>query len=224
MLRETKRVLFVAALGFAVFALPVQAQAPAPQTPPALQHLAPQLDQIFTRFMADNHVPGLVYGIVAHGRLEYVKPFGIQDLDAKRPVTPDSLFRIASMTKAFTALTLLHLRDEGKVSLLANVEDYIPQMRGWQYPTTDSPRIKVIDILGTRRASSRTILGATARHHSRNPTSPPCCRKASPSIMRRKPHTPIPISVSRWWAVSSRMWKSVPIARWRPICCSSRWG
>ena len=73
--------------------------------------------------MADNHVPGLVYGIVAHGRLEYVKPFGVQDMDAKRPVTPDSLFRIASMTKAFTALTLLHLRDEGKVALQANAED-----------------------------------------------------------------------------------------------------
>ena len=148
--------MIAAMAGTAAFLLPANAQQSGAQqtsarpseTPPALQKLAPQLDQIFTRFMADNHVPGLVYGIVAHGKLEYVKPFGIQDVDAKRPVTPDSLFRIASMTKAFTALTLLHLRDQGKVSLLANVEDYIPEMRGWTYPTTDSPRIKVIDILG----------------------------------------------------------------------------
>ena len=52
------------------------------------------------------------------------------------------------MTKAFTALTLLHLRDQGKVALQANAEDYIPEMRGWHYPTTDSPKIRVIDILG----------------------------------------------------------------------------
>ena len=120
----------------------------AAQTPPALAKLAPQMDQTFTKFMADNHVPGLVYGVVAHGRLEYVKPFGIQETDTKRPVTADSLFRIASMTKAFTALTLLHLRDQGKVALQANVEDYIPEMRGWRYPTTDLPKIRVIDILG----------------------------------------------------------------------------
>ena len=147
MFRQTRRIA-VAAMAATAFALPAWAQAPAPETPPALQRLAPQLDQIFTQFMADNHVPGLVYGIVAHGRLEYVKPFGVQDMDAKRPVTPDSLFRIASMTKAFTALTLLHLRDEGKVALQANAEDYIPEMRGWHYPTTDSPKIRVIDILG----------------------------------------------------------------------------
>ena len=115
---------------------------------PSLQKIAPQMDKIFTQFMADNHVPGLVYGVVAHGKLEYVKPFGIQDIDAKRPVTADSLFRIASMTKAFTALTLLHLRDQGKVALEANVEDYIPELKGWHYPTTDSPKIRVIDILG----------------------------------------------------------------------------
>ena len=117
MLREIPRVMTIAVAIAAAFALPSEAQTPAPETPAALQRMSPQLDRIFTQFMADNHVPGLVYGIVAHGHLEYVKPFGVQDLDAQAPVTPDSLFRIASMTKAFTALTLLHLRDQGKVRI-----------------------------------------------------------------------------------------------------------
>jgi D-alanyl-D-alanine-carboxypeptidase/D-alanyl-D-alanine-endopeptidase len=144
---KTKRVLTAAAILCAAgCALPASAQAPA--TPAPLARIAPQMDQIFTKFMADNHVPGLVYGVVAHGHLEYVKPFGVQDMDAKRPVTPGSLFRIASMTKAFTALTLLHLRDEGKVALQANAETYIPELRGWHYPTSDSPKIRVIDLLG----------------------------------------------------------------------------
>lgn len=144
MLRQASRITTAAALAAAFFVPAAFAQTP----PPALQRVTPEMDKIFTRFMADNHVPGLVYGVVAHGKLEYVKPFGVQDLDARRPVTADSLFRIASMTKAFTALTLLHLRDEGKVSLTAKAEDYIPEMRGWTYPTKDSPRIKVTDILG----------------------------------------------------------------------------
>jgi CubicO group peptidase (beta-lactamase class C family) len=146
MFGKSKRVFTAAAMLCASCAFPAWAQSPATPTP--LSRIAPQMDQIFTKFMADNHVPGLVYGVVAHGHLEYVKSFGVQDMDAKRPVTPDSLFRIASMTKAFTALTLLHLRDEGKVALQANAETYIPEMRGWHYLTSDSPKIRVIDLLG----------------------------------------------------------------------------
>jgi serine-type D-Ala-D-Ala carboxypeptidase/endopeptidase len=77
-----------------------------------------------------------------------VKPFGVQEFDAKRPVSADSLFRIASMTKAFTAVTLLHLRDQEKVALEAPAENYVPELRGWQYPTTDSPKVRVFDLLG----------------------------------------------------------------------------
>jgi CubicO group peptidase (beta-lactamase class C family) len=51
----------------------------------------PAVDRIFEQFQKESHAPGLVYGIVADGRLVHVKTFGIQDLSARRPVTPDSL-------------------------------------------------------------------------------------------------------------------------------------
>ena len=105
------------------------------------------VDQFFANFVLDSHIPGLVYGIVAHGRLVYVRGLGVQDLESNRPVTPDTLFRIASMTKAFTALTILKLRNEGKLRLDAPAETYVPEMRGWKYPTADSPRIRVRDLL-----------------------------------------------------------------------------
>ncbi|HEY0627381.1 MAG TPA: serine hydrolase domain-containing protein [Allosphingosinicella sp.] len=107
----------------------------------------PQIDRIFADFQLDSHAPGLVYGIVADGRLVHVKSLGVQDLIARRPVTPDSLFRIASMSKAFTALAILKLRDEGKLSLDALAETYVPELKGWRYPTADSPRIRVRDLL-----------------------------------------------------------------------------
>ena len=105
-----------------------------------------EIDGIFDKFRNDSHIPGLVYGVVIDGKLAHVAGFGLQELEAKRPVTADSLFRIASMTKAFTALTLLEMRDEGKVRLDDPAENYVPEMRGWRYPTSDSPHIRVRDL------------------------------------------------------------------------------
>lgn len=106
-----------------------------------------KVDEVFADYALDAHVPGVVYGIVADGRLVYVRGLGVQDLESKRPVTADTLFRIASMTKAFTALTVLKLRDERKLQLDALAETYVPELRGWKYPTQDSPRIRVRDLL-----------------------------------------------------------------------------
>ncbi|MDH4109030.1 MAG: beta-lactamase family protein [Gammaproteobacteria bacterium] len=104
-------------------------------------------DRLFEDFHLAAHIPGLVYGVVADGRLVHVRTYGVQDLGEQRPVTPDSLFRIASMTKAFTALTVLGLRDEGGLRLDAPAADYVPELRKWQYPTADSAPIRVRDLL-----------------------------------------------------------------------------
>src|SRR5215831_10443599 len=104
-------------------------------------------DHVFADFCLDAHIPGLVYGVVANGQLVHVGAFGVQDLTSGRPVTADTLFRIASMTKAFTALTVLKLRDDGRVRLDALAEEYVPELRGWKYPTDDSPRIRVRELL-----------------------------------------------------------------------------
>ena len=105
------------------------------------------IDRAFDEYRLDAHVPGFVYGVVMDGRLAHLKALGVQDLESGRPVTADSLFRIASMTKAFTALAILKLRDEGKLSLDAPVATYIPEVRDWAYPTADSRPIRVRDLL-----------------------------------------------------------------------------
>lgn len=105
------------------------------------------LNRLFADYALEAHIPGLAFGVVADGHLAHAGSVGVQDLGSKRPVTPDTVFRIASMTKAFTALTVLQLRDEGRLALEALAETYIPELRGWQYPTQDSPRIRVRDLL-----------------------------------------------------------------------------
>ncbi len=72
----------------------------------------------------------------------------MQDLESKRPVTRDSLFRVASMTKAFTALTVLKLRDDGRVRLDAPAADYVPELRTLAVRRrTTRPPIRVRDLL-----------------------------------------------------------------------------
>ena len=73
--------------------------------------------------------------MVRDGRLVHVGASGVHDQDARRPATADTLFRIASMSKAFTALAILKLRDEGRLSLDALAETYVPELRGRRYPT-----------------------------------------------------------------------------------------
>ena len=121
-----------------------------PATPRAAEPdavLLKDIDRVVEQWRLDSRVPGLVYGVVKDGRLIVVKGQGVQDTLANRPVNADSLFRIASMSKAFTALAILKLRDEGKLSLDAPAETYVPEMRGWTYPSRDSRKIRVRDLL-----------------------------------------------------------------------------
>ena len=104
-------------------------------------------DANFTKFMDDAHVPGLVHGLIRANGSFRIKPMGVQDIVNKRPVTADTRFRIASMTKAFTALSILSLRDKNKLQLDDLAEKYVPEMKGWTYPTKDSPRIRIRDLL-----------------------------------------------------------------------------
>jgi serine-type D-Ala-D-Ala carboxypeptidase/endopeptidase len=120
----------------------------APASPTFAQDAAMlEVDRTMDGYRLDAHIPGMVWGIVQDGRVVHVKAAGVQDIEAKRSVTADTLFRIASMTKAFTALSILKLRDDGKLRLDEPVETYVPELRGWHYPTDDSPKVRVRELL-----------------------------------------------------------------------------
>jgi D-alanyl-D-alanine-carboxypeptidase/D-alanyl-D-alanine-endopeptidase len=116
------------------------------QTPPQSRALG-ALDPLFADFIREHHVPGLVYGVVADGKLVHVRAFGVQDVATRAPVTADSVFRIASMSKQFAALATLRLRDAGKLQLDADADAYVPELAKQRPPTTDSPKIRLRDLL-----------------------------------------------------------------------------
>ena len=106
-----------------------------------------RLDDAADRFLIGRNIPGLVYGIVLGGELIHSRGIGTLRVDADAPPDADSVFRIASMTKSFTAATVLSLRDEGLLALDDPVALHIPDLADLRGPTTDSPAITVRHLL-----------------------------------------------------------------------------
>jgi CubicO group peptidase (beta-lactamase class C family) len=94
-----------------------------------------------------NHFPGVVYGLVVDDSLVFSGGFGTIDTESMVPVTEHSLFRIASMTKSFTAMAILKLRDEGKLSLSDHASLYIPGLAHLEYPSSDATPITILNLL-----------------------------------------------------------------------------
>ncbi len=118
-----------------------------PQRFAKLESAFPEIDRLFRAFAERSRVPGIAYGIVIDGRLAHSGAVGYRDIRTKAPVDADTVFRIASMTKSFTALCIMRLRDEGKLSLDDPAERYVPELAGLVYPTADSPRITIRHLL-----------------------------------------------------------------------------
>jgi CubicO group peptidase (beta-lactamase class C family) len=68
---------------------------------------------------------GLALGVVRDGRLELFHAHGVADIASNRPITEDTVFRIASITKTFTAVAVLQLWEQGLVDLDAPANDYL---------------------------------------------------------------------------------------------------
>jgi CubicO group peptidase (beta-lactamase class C family) len=72
---------------------------------------------------------GLAVGVIRNGRLEFFSGHGLADIRSNRPVTQDTVFRIGSITKTFTAIAVLQLWEQGLVDLDAPANDYLRAYR-----------------------------------------------------------------------------------------------
>ena len=118
-----------------------------PQRKQKLAAAFPEIERLFQSFIERLQPPGAVFGVVIDGELVWVKAAGVREKTNNAPVTPETVFRIASMTKSFTAMSILKLRDEGKLSLDDPVAKYVPEVRKFTYPTSDSPALTIRHLL-----------------------------------------------------------------------------
>jgi CubicO group peptidase (beta-lactamase class C family) len=133
---------FVSLLAMLCMAVPSCAQRPAPNQGQSqsidARALETLLDSVMRRGMESEHLPGAVFTLVQDGRVVFAKGYGFADVDAKRPVSPDStIFRIGSITKVFTATAVVQLADRGRLALDGDVNQYLKRL---QVPRTyDEP-------------------------------------------------------------------------------------
>jgi CubicO group peptidase (beta-lactamase class C family) len=103
--------------------------------------------------LASWEVPGCAVVAVRAGHVVLTAGWGQRDLDAKLPVTPDTLFAIGSTTKAFTAATVGALVDDGLLTWESPLRDYLPALRFDDPVVTD--RLTIVDLLSHRSGLPR---------------------------------------------------------------------
>jgi len=116
---------------------------------PLRADLRTDLDAFARKAMADiGTAPGITVVVVKDDKVVYRGDFGLRDVEAKLPVTPDTRFYIASSTKAFTAMAAAILAEEGKLNLDAPISDAWPEVK-FTAPL-DAKRFSLRDFLAMR--------------------------------------------------------------------------
>lgn len=86
-----------------------------------------RISQNMQRHIDEQTLPGLVAMVARRGKVGYLKCFGMADLEADRPMQPDTLFRIQSMTKTVISAAIMMLYEEGHFHLTDPIAKYIPE-------------------------------------------------------------------------------------------------
>lgn len=115
--------------------------------------LQTQLTALIPAEMEMRGVPGVAVAVVHEGEFTWAAGFGAADTASGAPVTPDTVFKVASISKAVTAWAALQLVEAGKLELDAPVEDYLTR---WQFPLT---RQKTSEVTIRRLLSHTAGLG-----------------------------------------------------------------
>jgi len=111
----------------------VTAQAPAKAINVATDPDVLAAERLFSAWLegqiAYKGLPGVAVGVVSDRQLVWAKGFGFANVQEKRPMTPATLFRMASHSKLFTATAIMQLREQGKVRLDDPVSKHLPWFR-----------------------------------------------------------------------------------------------
>ena len=117
-----------------------------------LQHLSRHIQG----YIDDGRLPGAITLVGRRGKVVHFETHGQRDIEAAKPVEPDTIFRIFSMTKPIVSIALMALYEEGRFQIDDSVSDYIPQFEG----------LEVIDANGGRRPPIREMTIADLLRHT----------------------------------------------------------
>ena len=133
----------------------------------------PELDRWVARVMRQGRIPGVALGLNRKGRTVLARGYGYRDRELRAPATPDTIFGIASMTKSFTALSILRLQEDGRLRVRDPVIRHLPEFR------TPEPR-----------RTPRITLEHFLTHSSGLPPLPSIYYTSGRSVARDPPYDP----------------------------------
>ena len=143
----------------AVVGLVLSTTASAQRSSPPADRLA-RIDQLLQRYVDENRIAGAVALVLRDGRPVYERAVGWSDKEAGRKMTTDTIFRIASQTKAITSVAALALVEEGRLALSTPVSAFIPE---FERTTVAVPGEGVAaTVPATRQINVRDLLTHTA--------------------------------------------------------------
>lgn len=104
-------------------------------TPTLVRQANPQVDQIFSEWDNSNS-PGCALGVIHKGQLIYRHNYGMAQPALEAPISDNTVFYIGSMAKQFTAMSIILLVEQGRLSLDDNIRKYIPEFSDYGFPIT----------------------------------------------------------------------------------------
>jgi len=113
---------------------------------PSLTSALAELDTYAAREYAQDPIGSLMVGVVADGGLAWSKAYGFADVEARRPPTDQTPYRVGSITKQFVGLMLLQLVERGKVRLSDPLVKYVPEFATVKSPYPDAPAITLVQL------------------------------------------------------------------------------
>src|ERR1043165_1659129 len=99
-----------------------------------------KVDQFMEQAVANQKIAGGIIIISREGKIGFFHTYGQRNIEAKQPMTGDTIFRIYSMSKAITTAAALTLYDDGKIKLEDPVSKYIPSFAHVEVATTNGLR------------------------------------------------------------------------------------
>ena len=117
-----------------------------PATAASLRPHLPEVDSVISAALARRPVGSVTAGVIAGKELIWSKSYGYADMEKKTPADTDTVYRIGSITKMFTAVMLEQLVEAGKVHLSDPVEKYFPEVNAVQGRYANAPPITLIQL------------------------------------------------------------------------------
>jgi CubicO group peptidase (beta-lactamase class C family) len=171
---------FLCFLGAAVSIAQAQAPSPSPEAatarPPAAAELRrplAEIDALVADAFARRPVGSVTVGVVSGAQLIWSKSYGDADSEKQTPATADTVYRIGSITKMFTAIMLHQLVESGKVHLSDPAETYFSELKSVQGRFVDAPPVTLVQLATHTSGLSRepddlpTYLKGPGRESSR---------------------------------------------------------